>query len=168
VSAVQPTSPLVPAAGRVIGVDLGTRRIGIAVTDSDQRLATGVTFIGRNGDPVAERAAIGAVVVEYEAVGVVVGLPRSLSGALGPAARAALAEVDKLRALLDVPVDTVDERFTTVTAAAGLRAAGRPARRQRTLVDQTAAAVALQAWLDGRGIARPGAQGAGTGTRAGG
>jgi putative holliday junction resolvase len=154
VSVVQPTSHEVPAGGRVIGVDLGSKRIGIAVTDSDQRLATGVTYVGRTGNPVSERAAIADLVAEYEAVGVVVGLPRSLSGDLGPAARAALDEVDALRVKLDVPVDTVDERFTTVTASAGLRAAGRSARRQRTLVDQTAAAVALQAWLDRRGSDR--------------
>jgi putative Holliday junction resolvase len=150
VSVVHPTSQQVPAAGRVIGVDLGSKRIGIAVTDSGQRLATGVTFVGRNGNPMAERAAIAEVVAEYEAVGVVVGVPRSLSGDLGPAARAALDEVAALRAGLPVPVDTVDERFTTVTAAASLRAGGRSSRRQRTLVDQTAAAVALQAWLDRR------------------
>jgi putative Holliday junction resolvase len=150
VSVVDASRPLVPPKGRVIGLDLGSRRIGVAVTDSDQRVATGVTFIGRDGGQVRVRRAVAAVVAEYEAVGVVVGLPRSLSGALGPAARQAQAEIIALRGLLDVPVESVDERFTTVTAAAGLRAAGRPARRQRSLVDQTAAAVALQSWLDRR------------------
>lgn len=149
-SAVASPSCPVPATGRVIGVDLGSKRIGIAVTDSDQRLATGVTFVGRHGDLVAERAAIADLVAEYEAVGVVVGLPRSLAGGLGPAGKAAAGEIEALRAALAVPVDTVDERFTTVTAAAGLRAAGRSARRQRSVIDQTAAAVALQAWLDRR------------------
>jgi putative Holliday junction resolvase len=147
-------SPLVPPKGRVIGLDLGSRRIGVAVTDGDQRVATGVTFIGREGDPARDRRAVAAVVAEYEAVGVVVGLPRSLSGGLGPAARAALAEIAALRSLLALPVESIDERFTTVTAAAGLRAAGRPARRQRSLVDQTAAAVALQSWLDQRSRAQ--------------
>ncbi|HLH47418.1 MAG TPA: Holliday junction resolvase RuvX, partial [Acidimicrobiales bacterium] len=117
--------------GRVIGLDLGSRRIGVAVSDGDQRLATSVATVQRGGDPVADHRALAALVGDYEAVGVVVGLPRSLSGAVGPAARAALDEVAALRSSLDVPVDTEDERLTTVTAAAALRAGGRSARRAR-------------------------------------
>jgi putative Holliday junction resolvase len=89
-------------------------------------------------------------VAEYGAVGVVVGLPLSLSGAYGPAALRALEEVDVLRGSLDVPVEVIDERFSTVSAQVALRAGGRPARRQREVVDQTAAAVVLQVWLDRR------------------
>jgi len=146
--------PAVPATGRVLGLDLGSRRVGVAVTDDGQRVATGVTVVARRGDQQAEHRAIAGLVEEYEAVGVVVGLPRSLSGQDGPAARTVRHEVEALAAGLAVPVETVDERFTTVTAAAGLRAAGRPARRQRDLIDQTAAAVLLQAWVDRRGADR--------------
>ncbi|MGH9135942.1 MAG: Holliday junction resolvase RuvX, partial [Acidimicrobiales bacterium] len=81
---------------------------------------------------------------------VLVGLPRSLDGSLGPAARAALAEVDELRAVLPVPVETHDERFTTVTAHDQLRAAGVQGRARAAIVDQQAAAVLLQSWLDAR------------------
>ena len=136
-----------PAPGRLLGLDLGSRRIGVAVSDSQRRMATGITAIIRR-DPAADHRAVAELVEEYEAVGVVVGLPLSLSGRLGPAARAAEEEADRLRRVLPVPVDTVDERLTTVQASSGLRAAGRQARRQRAVIDQQAAAGLLQTWLE--------------------
>ena len=78
---------MIPATGRVLGVDLGSRRIGVAVTDSGQRVATGVTTLHRGADQVEDHRALAALAADYEAVGVVVGLPVSLSGRLGPAAR---------------------------------------------------------------------------------
>ena len=80
-----------------------------------------------------------------------VGLPRSLDGSLGPAARAALDEIEELKGLLAVPVEAVDERFTTVTASQRLRASGKTGRQQAALIDAAAAAVLLQSWLDGPG-----------------
>jgi putative Holliday junction resolvase len=136
--------------GRVVGVDLGTRRVGVAVTDGDQRVATTVTTLLRRGDTAREHRELVGLAEEYEAVGVVVGLPRSLSGELGPAARRALEEIAVLRAALGVPVEAVDERLSTVTAAAGLRAAGRRSKDQRAVIDAAAAAVLLQAWVDRR------------------
>lgn len=134
--------------GRLLGLDLGARRIGVAVTDSGRTMATGVRALARTGSHRRDHAAVADLVSEYEAVGVVVGLPLSLSGDAGPAAQAVLDEVTELRATLDVEVETVDERLTTVAAAGALRAAGRPARRQRQVVDQTAAAILLQTWID--------------------
>jgi putative Holliday junction resolvase len=136
--------------GRILGLDLGSRRIGVAVTDSDQRVATGVQVVNRGDDRQADHRAVAALVVEYEAVGLVVGLPISMSGQTGPSARAVLEEVDEIRSRVAVDIDTVDERLTTVAASGALRAAGRPARRQKTLIDQTAAAVILQTWVDRR------------------
>jgi putative holliday junction resolvase len=136
--------------GRVIGLDLGSARIGVAVTDSEQRVATGVDSLRRSGDRATDHGAIAGLVEDYEAVGVVIGLPRSMSGVVGPAARAVLEEVGEIRRRLAVEVDTVDERLTTVTAARDLRAAGRKARDQRGVIDQTAAAVLLQSWADSR------------------
>lgn len=144
------TAASIARTGRVLGVDLGSRRIGVAVCDSCQQVATPATFVAREPDVGAHRRALAALVAEHQAVGVVVGLPRSLSGALGPAARAALAETDELRAALGVPVETADERLSTVSAAAALRASGRRAREQRRLIDASAAAVVLQSWLDTR------------------
>ena len=145
----------IPAAGRVLGVDLGSVRIGVAVCDSERRVATPVTVVARETDAGAHRRALAALVADHEAVGVVVGLPRSLSGRLGPAARSARAETDELRCVLGVPVETVDERLSTLSASAALRAAGYRAAEQRRLIDASAAAVLLQAWLDIRAV--PGA-----------
>ncbi len=140
-------SAALPTAGRVLGLDLGARRIGVAVSDSGRRVATGLTALSRQ-DPDTDLRRIGDLVAEYEAAGVIVGMPLSLSGQPGPAARAATAEVERLRLALSVPVDTIDERLTTVQAAAGLRAGGRRARNQRSVIDQQAAAELLQTWLE--------------------
>jgi putative Holliday junction resolvase len=137
-------------AGRVVGVDLGSRRIGVAVSDSGQTVATPVTTIDRTGDPATDQREVLSVVQEYGAVGVVVGLPLSLSGSAGRAAVSAMKEVESLRQALGVEVDTVDERFTTRVAASGLRASGRRARRHREVIDAAAAAELLQTWLSSR------------------
>jgi putative holliday junction resolvase len=139
-----------PPAGRVLGIDLGTVRTGVAVSDAGQRLATGLTVITRSADASADRRAIARLVADEDAVAVVVGLPRSMDGSLGPAARAALEEVDRLEGQLAVPVEAYDERLTTVTATRALRAGGTRGRAVRGVVDQVAAAVMLQSWLDGR------------------
>ena len=132
----------------MLGLDLGSRRIGVAVTDSGQKVATGVRTLRRARDRGADHVAISALVRDYEAVGVVVGVPWSLSGGTGPAARGVLDEVAELSSTLDVEVATVDERLSTVAASETLRAAGRSARRQREVVDQAAAAVILQSYVD--------------------
>jgi len=137
--------------GRLLGLDLGARRIGVAVTDSGRTLATGVTAVERSGDRSRDHAAVIGLVEEYEAAGVIVGVPYSLTGGTGPAAAAALEEVEQLRAALaslGVEVDTVDERLTTVSAAGALRAAGKKSKKARSVIDQTAAAVLLQSWID--------------------
>ena len=139
---------------RVVGIDLGERRIGVAVSDGTGTLASPRCTIERSGDRGADRAALVAVVQEVGARRVVVGLPLSLSGRRGPAARAAQADADELAELLapqGVPVETFDERLTTVSAARSLRDAGRSGRAQRSRIDQSAAAVLLQAWLDTHG-----------------
>ena len=138
------------SAGRVLGVDLGSRRIGVAVTDSNQRVATGVTVLARSGERATDHQALAGLVADYEAVGVVVGLPLSLSGEAGPAARAVLEEVAEIQAAVAVEVVTVDERLTTRAAAGALRAAGRRERDQRHVIDQHAAAVLLQTWVERR------------------
>lgn len=146
----RPSPPRIAAPGRVVGIDLGSRRIGVAVTDSAQLVATGATVVRRSGDRGADHRALAELVVDYGAVGVVAGLPVSLSGAIGPAAAAVLQEVDELRHALPVEVETVDERLTTRTAARGLHAAGRRARDHRPVIDQAAATVLLQTWVERR------------------
>jgi len=137
--------------GRVAALDLGSRRIGVAFSDSGRSLASPWGTIERSGDPARDRQAVLDAVREVEASVVVVGLPLSLSGDVGPAARAALEETDALRTALEplgVAVETADERFTTVEAERSLRAAGRTGKAARKVVDSAAAMVLLQAWLD--------------------
>jgi len=139
------------ATGRVAALDLGTKRIGVAYSDSARTLASPWGTIERSGDAARDVAAIVAAVEEIEAATVVVGVPLSLSGRTGPAAVAALREADALRQALEprgVPVETADERLTTVEAERAMRAAGRTGKAARQVVDSAAAMVMLQAWLD--------------------
>ena len=135
---------------RILGVDLGSRRIGLALSDPSGAVATPHRVLQRSGDPAADRRAITAVAREAGADRIVVGLPLSLSGDAGPAARAVLDEVEALRAEAGegMGVETHDERLTTVIAERGLRASGTRRRRRRAVVDEAAAAVMLQSFLD--------------------
>lgn len=136
---------------RAVGVDLGSRRIGIAATDASGTLASPVGVVQRRDDRKAEHREILALAAEIGASTIVVGMPLSLDGSRGPAARAVEEELRKLRPIAreaGFVVDTYDERFSTVTAEHGLREArvGRKKRRER--VDAAAATVILQAWLE--------------------
>jgi putative holliday junction resolvase len=142
---------LIPARGRVVGFDFGSARVGVAISDSHQRVASALERVARTGDIVADRRILARVVAEEEAVGAVVGLPLSLDGSVGPAARAVLDEIQAWEPLLDgVVIETVDERFTTVAAHQALRAGGRQGPKARQRVDSAAATLLLQSWLDRR------------------
>ncbi len=139
----------IAAGTRALGVDLGERRIGLALSDPSRTVASPYEVLGRSGDPVVDRRAIIAAAIELGANVIVVGLPLSLSGRTGPAARAALEEVEALRAIsggIDVVVQ--DERLTTVTAERALGEARMKRNDRRNVVDKVAAAIMLQAWLE--------------------
>ena len=141
---------------RVLGVDLGAQRIGLALSDPLGVVASPLMVWRRTGDTAADHIAILRAAAENEAEVIVVGLPLSLStGRPGPAARAALEEVAALTdraagAEPPVRVETHDERLTTVTAQRSLATGGVRAKKRRGLVDMVAAAVMLQSWLDGQ------------------
>jgi putative Holliday junction resolvase len=139
---------------RALGIDLGSKRIGIAVSDRSGTLASPLVVLQRSGSQKRDHAQIAALVVEEEAERVVVGLPLSLDGSIGRAAQAALDEAKALASVLDVPVETFDERFTTTTAHANLMERNMRAEARRRIVDKVAAAVMLQTWLDGRRMPR--------------
>lgn len=135
--------------GRVLGLDPGSRRIGVALSDPTGIIAQPHDVIDRKvTDPVE---AVRALVAAYEVAVVVIGLPVSLSGGEGPAARAAREFGAAMTAALEVEVHFHDERFTTVTAEDALISGGVRRERRRQLRDKVAAAVMLQSYLDARG-----------------
>ena len=137
---------------RVLGVDLGSVRVGVALSDATGTLASPLVVLPRTAD-LHDR--LRDLVVEHEVGAVVVGLPRSLDGRERQAARTVRDEVRRLASRLPVPVHLQDERLSTVAAHAGLAAAGRTARQRRGTVDASAAAVLLQSWLDSPAGRRP-------------
>ncbi len=147
-SATGPTP--VPASGGVrIGVDVGSVRVGVAVSDPEGLVAIPLLTLTRRPGSSAELVQLANLVRERAAVGVVVGLPRRLAGDEGPAARAAREYATALaRLVAPVQVRLVDERLTTVSAARGLRASGVRGRRGRAVIDQAAASLILQVALD--------------------
>jgi len=143
--------------GRVVGIDLGSHRIGVAVSNPGRTLASPRTTVIRSGDPGRDRRILVDLVVEEEATVVIVGLPLSLDGSRGRAAVEAEAEAEALRPLLGfhaVEVELFDERLTTVTAHQSLGAGGKSSRARRKVIDQAAATVMLQAWLEAQRDAR--------------
>lgn len=139
---------------RVIGIDLGSRRIGVAASDASGTLASPLEVVERGADHGVDHARLALIVEEVGAERVVVGLPLALSGRPTAAARSAMAEAAEMAAVLAVPVETYDERLTTVVAHAALAAGGTRSRRRRAVVDKSAAAVILQSWMDRRAADR--------------
>lgn len=139
-----------PGRGRRLGIDVGTVRIGVAVSDPDGILATPVETVRRERTGKHLRRLI-ALVGEHEAVEIVVGLPRTLADRAGTSALDAVEMADALaEKIAPIPVRLADERLTTVTAQRSLREAGVRAKSQRGVVDQAAAIAILQSWLDQR------------------
>jgi len=136
-----------PAPGRVLGVDLGDVRIGVAISDDGRRLAVGFGTV-HVGRPPGELRAVSDIVHENDVTMVVVGLPLSLDGSRGVRTAHAEAFAEGLRAVVSVPVAFQDERLTTVEAERGLRDTGMTSRDRRAVVDAEAARIMLQSWLD--------------------
>jgi putative holliday junction resolvase len=146
--------------GRRLGVDVGSVRIGVAVSDAQGLMAVPVQTVARGRGDLAQLVALAA---EHAAVEVVVGLPVTMGGAHGPAADAVADFAAALGGALaasqrtgPVPVRLVDERLTTASAHRALAGAGMGGRRRRSVVDQSAAVMILQTALDAeRSTGRP-------------
>lgn len=144
-------------SGVRLGVDVGSVRVGVAVSDAAGVLASPVTVLKRRPRLDDDLDALAALVGERSAVEVVVGLPRSMRGDEGAAAQAARSYAVQLaERVAPVPVRLVDERLSTVSAQRDLHAAGRTVRSSRSVVDAAAAVVILQSALDTeRAVGRP-------------
>lgn len=135
---------------RALGIDLGSKRIGVATSDRSGTIATPLVVLQRSGSRLGDYRSIAALVVEHEAECVVVGLPLNMSGSIGAAAQLALDEANEMASVVSVPVYTYDERLTTVTADNILMEQKMKAQARRRVVDKVAAAVMLQSWLEHR------------------
>ncbi|GAY18521.1 Holliday junction resolvase RuvX [Mycobacterium sp. shizuoka-1] len=145
-----------PGRGRRLGIDVGTVRIGVAVSDPDGILATPVETVRRERSGKHLRR-LQALVTEFEVVEVIVGLPRTLADRVGTSAQDAIDVADALAGrIAPVPLRLADERLTTVVAQRALREAGVRAKAQRGVIDQAAAVGILQGWLDQRRDTSPG------------
>ncbi|MFD5825660.1 Holliday junction resolvase RuvX [Lentzea sp. NPDC060358] len=140
-----------PGLGRRLGVDVGSVRVGISLSDPSAFLATPLVTLQRDEKRGSDLTELVRLVAEHDVVEVVVGLPKTLAGRHGPAAEAATTYAAALAARVDpVPVRFSDERLTTVVVSRVLAQRGVKGKKQRAVVDQAAAVEILQSWLDAR------------------
>jgi putative Holliday junction resolvase len=139
---------------RILALDIGARRVGVAVSDPLGWTAQGLPTLARENDPQLIEA-VRRITRELDVERVVIGLPRNMNGTVGPQAKKALAFAEALRAALQLPVETWDERLTTVAAERSLAEGGLDGRKRRRSVDRVAAQLILQGFLDSLNRDRP-------------
>jgi putative holliday junction resolvase len=134
------------ATGRVLGIDLGEARVGVAISDDLGLLAHPLETIDATRRDPCDR--IEELARERQVDAIIVGVPRNMDGSFGPAALKARELIERLRERVSCNVIPWDERLTTVAAERALREAGRKAKQQRSVIDQAAAQILLQSWID--------------------
>jgi putative Holliday junction resolvase len=135
-----------------LGIDVGTVRVGVARSDPYGLIASPVATLARDANRGTDLDEIAALVAEDDVAGVVVGLPVTLAGREGPSAEMARSYADEVAArIAPIPVQMIDERLSTVSAQRTLATHGIRGKARRAVVDQAAAVVLLQHWLDSRG-----------------
>jgi len=133
----------------ILGIDYGRKRIGVAMSDVGRRIASPLSTIDASDNAPAV-ASIKSLAEKHGAGEIVVGLPRSMNGSLGPMARETMEFVEELRASVDVPVQTWDERLTTAQAEREMISADMTRAKRRQKLDKVAAQIMLQSYLDSR------------------
>lgn len=131
---------------KALGIDLGEARVGVAVSDDLGMLAHPLETISVKTSDVKKR--ILALAAERGAQTIIVGMPRNMDGTYGPAATKAKEFIEALRISTEIKVIGWDERLTTVSAQRSLHEAGKNTKKQRPIIDQVAAQIILQGWLD--------------------
>jgi len=131
---------------KALGIDLGEARVGVAVSDDLGMLAHPLETISVKTSDVKKR--ILALAAERGAQTIIVGMPRNMDGTYGPAATKAKEFIEALRCSTEIKVIGWDERLTTVSAQRSLHEAGKNTKKQRPIIDQVAAQIILQGWLD--------------------
>jgi putative Holliday junction resolvase len=150
--AVADLRPLLPLRGALLGLDVGTKTIGVATSDADRRLATGVETIARKTF-TADAQRLLALAGERGCVGFVLGLPLNMDGSEGPRAQSVRAFARNLAKLTELPIALWDERLSTAAVERELIAADVSRRKRAAVIDQHAATFILQGALDR--LARP-------------
>jgi putative Holliday junction resolvase len=140
-------APLLPARGALIGLDLGTKTIGVATSDPDRRLATGVETIARTAF-TADAQRLLALATERKAVAFVLGLPINMDGSEGPRAQSTRAFARNLARLTELPIAFWDERLSTAAVERDLIAADVSSSKRAAIIDEHAAVFILQGALD--------------------
>ncbi len=133
-----------------LALDLGSKRIGVAASDATGTLAFPICVVERGQKTSAEYGEIAKLATEYAADVLVVGIPVSMNGEYGSQARLYQDEAEIIASHLGLPLETVDERLTTVTAYNQLQSVGKGSKASRRLIDAAAATVTLQSWLDSK------------------
>ena len=133
---------------RVLGIDLGSKRIGVALSNTERTVATPYSVLHRTLNKSKDHQAIKLLAEEWESGLLIVGLPLSLDGSLGPAAKNVLDEIQLLQVNTGLEVESIDERYSTTSAKQSLQAQGISEKEQKMLVDKVAASIILQTWLD--------------------
>ncbi|MFP3867470.1 MAG: Holliday junction resolvase RuvX [Desulfobacteraceae bacterium] len=149
-----PSPPPTPAEVRIMGLDVGQKRIGIALSDALGITAQGLMVLERR-DHASDLARIIDLARQHQVTGMVIGLPRHMDGRLGANAPEVFDWVEQLQQALKIPVYTWDERLTTVQAERILLDANLSRRRRRQVIDKMAAVLILQAFLDQRRSSSP-------------
>lgn len=139
---------------RVLGLDIGERRIGVAVSDPDGRVATPLKVLDAR-DLARDIKLLLRLVQDYEVESLVAGLPLTLSGEEGPQATVVRARAEELARALRLPLEFWDERLSTTEAARAMSASGVSARDSKAAVDMVAASLILQGFLDSRRASGP-------------
>ncbi|MDO8880772.1 MAG: Holliday junction resolvase RuvX [Coriobacteriia bacterium] len=134
---------------RVLGLDIGEVRVGVAVCDRDGKVASPVAVLDAR-ELARDTRTLSRIVEDYEAERLVVGMPLTMAGDEGPQAAAVRAEAERLAGALGLPLEYQDERLSSAEARRVMREAGMSEKEQRGALDKVAAAIVLQGWLDGR------------------
>lgn len=144
---IEDFSDALPMAGSICGLDLGTKTIGVAVSDGLRQVATPITVIRRKKFTQDAQALL-AIISERALTGIILGLPRNMDGSEGPRAQSTRAFARNLSGLTDLPISYWDERLSTVAAERALLEGDTSRKRRAEVIDQVAAGYILQGALD--------------------
>lgn len=134
---------------RTLGIDYGEKRIGVAISDPLGITAQGVAVFGKGKTYAEDIKEIKKIIKQYEGIDeIVVGLPKTLKGEIGPSAQKVLEFVEALKKAFKIAINTWDERLTTAQAEKTLQAMGLNSKKRRSVIDKSAAAYILQSYMD--------------------